>query len=134
MRTSALVCCLVALPFLSRGVSVAGDKPAVHPLVGKSLLSLKKLPCGEKPDGTVTLGHWRITFEDEDSFEWQHHDVIALGRYAFDARSGLLTVEGGAAKIEASFDAKSAVLTWNNVEYKVMKADDGAEESSLHGS
>jgi hypothetical protein len=103
----------------SRAVSAAEDC-AEHPLRGKTFLSLELLPGGEKPDGTINRIHWKVTFAD-DSYEWLRTDVIVPGKYAFDAATGELTVDGGGGK-KASFDAKKGILTWDGKKYQVPEA------------
>ncbi|MFO0964013.1 MAG: hypothetical protein U0793_00305 [Gemmataceae bacterium] len=98
-------------------VSSAGE-PAANPLDGKRFLSLEKLPGGDRADGTVNQIHWSVTFKGK-SFSWHHYDKVLAGAYEFDAKTG--AVKTGDGRIDASFDAKTGILTWGKHKYKAAK-------------
>lgn len=95
------------------------QEPAANPLDGKRFLSLEMLPGGDRPDGTVNQIHWAVSFKDK-SFTWLRYDTIVPGTYEFDARTG--AVKTGGNKIDASFDAKTGILTWGKHKYKAANA------------
>jgi len=96
----------------------AEDPAATNPLDGKRFLSVDKLTGGERRDGTVVMTEWEVRFKGAE-YSWRHHDVVAVGTYEFNPKTGALTVKRGT---EASFDAKTGVLTWDKRTYKA--ADD----------
>ena len=87
------------------------------PLDGKTFRSVKKPPGGERPGGKVALIHWEVRFKDK-MFMWLHYDKVATGKYAFDAKTCAISAVGGR---QASFDAKTGVLTWGEHEYALVK-------------
>jgi hypothetical protein len=95
----------------------AGDPPAANPLAGQRFRSVDKLPGGERRDGTVVMTEWEVRFKGTE-YSWRHHDVIAVGTYAFDPKTGAVTVNDGKGGPEASFDAKTGVLIWDKRKYK----------------
>jgi len=95
----------------------AEDPAAANPLDGKRFLSVDKLPGGERREGTVVMTEWEVQFKGTE-YTWRHHDVVAVGTYAFDPRTGALTLNGGKGGPEASFDARTGVLTWDKRKYK----------------
>ena len=100
----------------------SAEAAAAHPLDGKRYRSLEKLLCGDKPDGTVTMDYWEITFKGKTYF-WRHHDVISQGSYDFDPKTGLLAFDkADRSKLTASFDAKTGILTWGKDKYKAVKS------------
>ena len=94
---------------------MSGAQESANPLDGKRFRSLEKLTGGDRPDGTVTQIHWVVHFKGK-SFSWHHHDVIVNGTYDFDAKSGAVKTDDK--RINASFDAKTGILTWNKHRYK----------------
>jgi hypothetical protein len=81
---------------------------------------VEKLTGGDRRDGTVNLIHWEVRFK-EGSFTWLHTDVLSPGTYELDARTGTLAIKG--ANLQASFDARTGVLTWDGRKYEEVKAD-----------
>jgi hypothetical protein len=105
---------------LAMGAGIAGAQgPAADPLDGKTFRSVEKLPGGERRDGTVNQIHWEIRFKDK-SFSWLHYDKVATGTYLYDAKTGAVTAKGGR---EASFDAKTGILTWDKRKYAPVKGE-----------
>jgi hypothetical protein len=94
------------------------EDPVANPLDGKRFLSVDKLPGGERRDGTVVMTEWEVRFKGAE-YSWRHHDVIAVGKYEFDPKTGAITVNAGKGGPEASFDAKAGVLTWDRRKYRV---------------
>jgi hypothetical protein len=107
---------------LATGVVASGTPyaAAADPLDGKVFRSADKLPGGERRDGTVVLIHWEIRFKDK-AFSWRHTDVISTGSYEWGAQTGALVVSDS--KVEASFDARTGVLTWDKQKYEVVKEE-----------
>ena len=95
----------------------ADPKAPQHPLDGQRFLSVEKLSGGDRRDGTINKIQWELNFK-ETEFTWRHSDVISMGSFTYDGKTGALTVKAGAAKIEASFDPKTGVLTWDKKKYK----------------
>jgi hypothetical protein len=91
---------------------------AANPLDGKRFLSLKKLPGGDRRDGTVNQIHWVVRFKGK-SFTWLHYDKLLSGNYEFDAKTG--AVKTGDPKINASYDTKTGILRWGQHKYKAAK-------------
>jgi hypothetical protein len=116
---------------LAVGAGIAGAQgPPADPLDGKTFRSVEKLPGGERRDGTVALTHWAVRFKDK-SFSWRHYDKVSVGTYAFDAQTGTVTVKGGP---DASFDAKTGILTWRQRKYVQaggVNAQDETPESKV---
>jgi len=119
MRHPIILLAFVVAPLAAWSVA---QEPAANPLAGKRFLSLEKLESGESPKGGIVLDYWHITFKDK-SFTWRYSDILAEGTYSIDAKTGMLTVKEGDRNIEASFDAKTGVLTWDKRKYKAAKAD-----------
>jgi hypothetical protein len=99
---------------LASGTQVA----AADPLDGKVFRSVEKLTGGERRDGKVNLIHWEITFEGK-SFSWRHTDVISTGTYELDEKTGAIKVSNP--NVEASYDARTGVLTWGKRRYEAVK-------------
>jgi len=100
----------------------AGGAPgaAADPLGGKTFRSLERLPGGERRDGTVAQVRWEISFQGK-SYSWLHSDIIATGTYEYDTRTGALAVKAGGRQVEASYDAKAGVLTWDKHKYEAAE-------------
>ncbi|HEY1860878.1 MAG TPA: hypothetical protein VGG61_11015 [Gemmataceae bacterium] len=110
---------------LSAGFSAA-DQPPENPLAGKRFLSVEKLPGGKTPEGGIGVKHWELQFKDT-TYRWSYHndvsgDVVRGGGYELDAKTGVLSFKGNV-KIEASFDVKTGVLTWDKQKYKMENSD-----------
>src|SRR5262245_43423828 len=96
------------------------DAAAADPLDGKVFRSVEKLTGGERRDGTVNLIHWEIRFKDK-SFTWLHTDVVSLGTYEFDAKTGAVVIKDSGLK--ASYEDKTGVLTWDGRKYEAAKPE-----------
>jgi hypothetical protein len=88
MKQSSMLLGLV----LAVGAFAADPPAAANPLDGKVFQSVEKLTGGERRDGSVTKTHWKIRFK-ERSFELRHTDVVSSGTYAFDAKTGAITIK-----------------------------------------
>src|SRR5689334_18319415 len=115
MRGSAMKRLLILLGFALALGTVSPAAAADNPLDGEVFLSLQKLAGGERRDGSFDLIHWTITFKG-DSFQSRQSDTISKGGYKYDTRTGKIAVEG----IDASYDAKTGVLTWGKIKYKAV--------------
>ncbi len=115
MRCSVLLIglCLVIVA----GKNVA-QEPSANPLDGKVFMSLEKLPGGDRADGTVSQVNWVVKFKDK-KFTWRHYDKTTTGTYEFDGKTG--AVKTGDTKIDASFDARTGILTWGKHKYRAAK-------------
>ncbi len=117
MKRRSILLGLVLALLLAVGAGIAGAEGSpADPLDGKTFRSVEKLPGGDRPDGKVNLIHWEVRFKDK-SFTWRHYDKVATGSYSFDAKTGTVTVKGGA----ASLDAKTGVLTWRGASTRRSK-------------
>src|SRR5262249_6052796 len=65
----------------------AGDDPAAasacHVIADTSFESVRELPLGENPSGTV-YGHWELSFTRAGAVEWRLHDYTDRGEYSCD--------------------------------------------------
>jgi hypothetical protein len=116
MRQSVLAFVL-SIVVLASGTQ---DATAADPLDGKVFRSVEKLTGGERRDGKVNLIHWEITFKGK-SFSWLHTDVISTGTYELDEKTGAIKVSNP--NVEASYDAKTGVLTWGKQKYNAVKTN-----------
>ena len=91
---------------------------AADPLGGKVFRSVEKLAGGERRGGEVNLIHWEITFKGK-SFSWRRTDVISTGTYELDEKTGAIKTSNP--NLEASYDAKTGVLTWGKQKYEAVK-------------
>jgi len=64
--------------------------------------------------------HWTIRFKDR-SYQWHYTDVLADGKYEYDARTGAVVIKDS--KLKASYDARTGVLTWDRRKYVEVKEE-----------
>lgn len=91
--------------------------PVANPLAGKKFLSLEKLESGLSPNGVV-LDHWQLDFKDK-TFSWRYSDVGETGNYEYNPKTGVILANTRNRKLQANFDAKTGVLTWEKQKYKI---------------
>ena len=115
MKRAAFLICMSLI--ITAGMSRAKETVS-NPLDGKRFLSLKKLPGGDRRDGTVNQIHWEVRFKGK-SFTWLHYDKVLSGNYDFDPNTGV--VKTGDPKINASYKAKTGILRWGQHKYKAAK-------------
>lgn len=79
--------------------------------------SVTKEEGGLGPNGAV-MGNWLIYFNG-NSFRWGHSDVVESGTYT--CKNNSLKVKLFDRSLYASYDSKTGILTWDNVNYKRTK-------------
>ena len=85
------------------------------PVTGKSFLSQIPMECGRGPDGGVSC-RWRVTFQTNGTFTWQHSDIAETGTYTCTGVTITGTRSGGGT-INGQYIPISDSLIWDNVTY-----------------
>lgn len=82
--------------------------------------SVNQYEVGLGPNGSV-MGYWSISF-GENSFAWAHSDVFEEGSYT--CKNNILNVKVSSQSITSSYDKDKKILTWDGIEYKMVKPND----------
>ncbi len=82
-------------------------------VVGTTFSSVEELECGLGPKG-VELCRWTVEFDESGGYLWMHSDLGEGGPYTCEG--GAITV-GNNPGLEASYDPRTGILTWDGVDY-----------------
>jgi|GEM_PF-2484178 len=107
-------CCAACAAGMTLCVPIS-EGEACDAIVGQTLRSVEEYECGIAKDGPV-MCNWTITLEADGSYLWMYSDIGQGGDYA--CKDGVISVSNNPS-LAASYDAKSGILTWDDIEYVV---------------
>lgn len=111
-------------PTLAADAVVDLSGPACEAIAVATFKSIEQREVGQRPDGTVVLGHWTVSFET-DQYECVYGDVIETGAYDCAVDGDGARIDGerrdGDGRFTGRDDGQTGELEWDSVRFRPVE-------------
>ena len=115
-------------------VEVFGNEsaPTFNPflsLEGRLFVSADELDVGPNASGGIALGHWVLSFEENDTVTWFFSDVALVGTYSRSSTSDTGMIANFSGGLEVAFEFDGLDLIWDSLTYLRTSSRIDSQES-----